>query len=331
MSKLKIGFVGAGGIAQQHLSLMGRFAEEAELAGIVDVNLEAAKAAAQTYGAPFSGQTLDELLPLVDAVLVCVPTFLHADLVSQALRAGKPVFCEKPLARTLDQANAMLAAQEESGSPLQVGFVRRFDAEWLSFCDAVQESRIGRPVVWRDISAGYGPLAPWFNQDELGGGPFLDGCIHNIDFALKMFGPASWVFTHGRTMRPGSTAIDTGSATIRFQSGDELLLAWSWGLPQRCSTGSQFDILGPAGCITWPGSGLQEGERFVIQTEQGARPVAFEGYPLGQAFQDQLGEFIAVARGRVSPRAGAAEGLASLKVALGLLQSARTEAVVHLS
>ena len=333
MSKLRVGVVGAGGIAGAHLPHLQKRSDAVELVGVADVNAEAAGATAAKYGIERHMADFQELIPLCDAVLVCVPTFLHSDIAVAALEANKHVFCEKPMARTLEQADAMLKAAADSGMTLQIGFVRRFDDEWLTWREAVLAAKIGRPVVWRDVAAGAGPIhAPWFTTDELGGGPFLDGCIHNIDFALSTFGPVEWVFTHGRTLRESNTAVDTGTATIRFQSGDELLLAWSWGLPKNCSGGRIFEFLGPKGTLTWPhdeASGA-EGPRFVINTGEAKESVTFPANALTVGFERQMDEFITVAQGHGKPRAGGEEGRASLQVALAILESGRSYQVVRL-
>src|SRR5207248_6763362 len=86
-----------------------------------------------------------ELLPVVDAVVVCVPTHLHSAIAVDALAAGKHVFLEKPLARTMDQAEAIAAAAAKSKAALQVGFVRRFDQAWLGWRDTILANSIGRP------------------------------------------------------------------------------------------------------------------------------------------------------------------------------------------
>jgi myo-inositol 2-dehydrogenase/D-chiro-inositol 1-dehydrogenase len=328
MSKLRVGFIGAGGIAGAHWPHLQKRSDAVELAGVADVNADAAAALAVQAGMPFHTTDARELLARVDAVLICIPTHLHAEIAAEALRAGVAVFCEKPLARTLEQAETIARAERESGTPLQVGFVRRFDEEWLAWRDVVLQEKIGRPVVWRDVAAYSGPPNRWFNQDEQGGGPFLDGCIHNLDFALFTFGPAQWVFCNGRTLNPDHTAIDTGTATVRFQSGDELLLAWSWGLPQGCGGGRVFEFLGPNGTLTWPHDG--EVARFVLNTGGNESDVPFPGDALQQGFARQMDEFIEVAQGKAKPRGGSAEGIASLKLALAIIESARSGQVVVL-
>ena len=331
MSKLRIGVVGAGGITGAHLPHLEQRSDAVELVGVADVNADAAAALAQKYKMPFQTTDYRELLGQVDAVLVCVPTFLHFEVVSAALQAGVAVFCEKPFTRKLEDGETLHQAVTQSATPFQIGFVRRFDDEWLAWGKAVQDEAIGRPVVWRDVAAGPRPSA-WFCQDDLGGGPFLDGCIHNIDFALMTFGPAEWVFCHGRTMGEGNTAIDTGTATIRFRSGDELLLAWSWGLPAGCGGARVFELLGPTGTITWSrySDEYAASPHFVINSGEAQREVAFPGDALHQAFKRQMDEFIEVAQGKAKPRAGTGEGLESLRLALGILDSARSGEVVRL-
>lgn len=333
LAKVRIGVVGAGGISNTHLGILSKRPDEVELVGIADVRIEAAQAAAAKYGAASSTADYHDLLtPAVDAIVVCVPTFLHAEIAAAALRAGKHVFCEKPMARTLDQAVLMVDAARESGKALQCGFVRRFDDEWLAFRTAIRDAKIGRPVIWQNVSAGSGPSAAWFNVDEQGGGPFLDGCIHNIDFALYTFGPAEWAFAHLRTFGQGHTALDTGTASVRFTSGDELMLAWSWGLPSGVSGAGVFQFLGPEGVLSWPrdhepGSDTR---RFIVNRGDQKESVTYPASALNRGYERQMEEFIQVARGEKQPGAGPVEGMESLRLALAILESGRTQQVVRL-
>jgi predicted dehydrogenase len=337
MQKLKVGIIGAGGITEAHLPRLRGRSDDVQLVAITDINTAAAQERADKYGIERVVGSYQELLPLVDAVLICVPTHLHAPIAIAALEAGKAVFCEKPLCRTQEDAAAMQQAVQNSDGVLQVGFVRRFDDEWLTWRDAIRNEKIGRPVVWRDVSAIAGPASPWYYRDEQGGGPFLDGCIHNFDFALYTFGAPQWVFCHGRTFkahREGYTAIDTGTATVRFASGDELLLAWSWGLPDGCSGARVFEMLGPQGTLTWPGNNRQEKDgvvqrHFIANTGENREEIAFPDNALGSAFERQMDEFIAVAQRKQAPRAGVDEGQAALQLALAVLESARSGEIVR--
>ena len=328
MAKLRVGVVGGGAIAGYHLPRLRERAGagDVELAAVADVN-PAARATADKFGVGRFVADYREMLPDVDAVLVCIPTHLHADVAVDVLRAGKHVFLEKPVARTLEQARRIADAAAGSRAAVQVGFVRRFDEEWLAWREAVRSGAIGRPVVWRDAYTGHGPAGAWFNRDDQGGGPFLDGTIHNYDFALHTFGPVAWVQAHLRTMRAGSTALDTGTATLHFASGDELVLLWSWGVPAGVTGTRVFEFLGPAGTITWPRDEPPDAtqRRFVIIRGPDDKPaVRFVKDALTPAFARQMDEFIEVAQGRRVPGAGLAEGVEALRVALAVLESGRT-------
>jgi predicted dehydrogenase len=327
---VKIGIIGGGGIVRAHLPQLQKRSDAVELVALSDVNAQAAQKTAEEYGIPRHTTDYKEWLDDVDAVVIGVPTHLHSQIGIDCANAGKHIFMEKPMTRTREQADALLDAVAKNNVQMQVGFVRRFDDEWLGWRDLILQEKIGRPIVWRDIANGAGPANQWFNIDEMGGGPFLDGCIHNIDFSLFTFGPAEWAFCHGRTLRENNTSVDTGTATVRFQSGDELNLAWSWGLPKGASGNRIFEQIGPRG-VLMP-SNLKGGDypenTFVIDTGEEKETVEYPPAAIQQAFKDQMDEFIEVARGGSTPRAGGAEGLESLKVALAILESARTQKVV---
>ena len=318
MGKLRIGIIGGGGIAKIHLPRLRERDDAVELAGLADVNPSAGRKLADEFHIARFVSDYRELLPLVDAVLICVPTHLHAPIAIDALRAGKAVFCEKPLARTMQQALDIAKVAKEP-TRFQVGFVRRFDQQWLALRDLTNQSRIGRPVVWRDFQSSPGIGVPWFCTEDQGGGPFLDGCVHNYDFALHTFGPAEWVFAHLRTINPKNTALDTGTATVRFESGDELVLTWTWGLPEGSGHFRRMDFLGPEGSIT-----LRDDGNLLLSRGGGSvATIPARKDSLKFAFADQMDEFIEVARGRRPPRVGIDDGVASLRLALAILQSGR--------
>lgn len=329
--KLRIGIIGAGGIMRSHLPRLKERVDAVEVRAVTDLNPQAAQAMAEEFCIPCHTTDFREWLPEVDAVLVAIPTHLHHTVGMEVARAGKALFMEKPLTRTLEQARAVLNAVTESGTPLQVGFVRRFDEHWLGWRDLVQQERIGRPVVWRDATNGWGPKSAWFLADEMGGGPFLDGCIHSYDFALHTFGPAEWVFAHLRTMRTDTSALDTGTVTIRFQSGDELMLACSWGLPRGVGGHRTFEFLGPAGALQFSATGDYRLLRSIGGLEPEVHTIPRPECGLKEAFARQMDEFIAVANRQTLPRAGGTEGLRALELALAVLESGRSGEVVRLA
>lgn len=184
-------------------------------------------------------------------------------------------------------------------------------------------------MVWRDVQSHDGPPSAWYYRDEQGGGPFLDGCIHNHDFALHTFGRAQWAFCHGRSFGAGHSAIDTGTATVHFESGDEMLLAWSWGLPAGCAGASVFELLGPNGVIQWPRpQGDREHPVFAINTGAQIEQVPFPSGALNAAFEAQMEHFLRVCAREETPRATGEDGRNALQIALAILESARSGQVV---
>ena len=150
-----VGVVGAGGfIGQYHLKRLSTVIEGVRIGAVYDINREKCDAIAAQYGA-VSAATAEELIesPDIDAVVVTAWNAAHADLTRKCIAAHKPVFCEKPLATTLEDCAAVVQAEKEAGESLvQVGFMRRFDP---SYADAKQKIRagvIGTPIAFKGVS-----------------------------------------------------------------------------------------------------------------------------------------------------------------------------------
>lgn len=337
MEKVRVGIVGFGQIGPVHLRSYQQFPEKAEVAAVVDL-LDEKLALAKKAGAERVMKDYEEMLAMddVDAVSICIPTYLHRELAERAAAAGKHVFCEKPMAMTAADASAIETACAEAGVKLQLGFVRRFDNEWLKFRDIVQSKTLGDKVVWRSAAASQGAPTPWFFQRELGGGPFMDGAVHNYDFGHYMFGPVKQVTAHGTMLQPERTVMDTGTAVIEYVSGDVLQMMWSWGL-QAGSTGSAaHDVLGREGALLFTGVGkdpLDEaaadtGHLTINRPGGGQEP---HSYAKNDMFRDELESFIDCIREDKPPLVTAEHGKEALKVALAILESAETGRTVPLT
>jgi myo-inositol 2-dehydrogenase/D-chiro-inositol 1-dehydrogenase len=131
--KLHFGIIGAGRIGKVHAETIAFRLPEAETVAITDVNREAAESLAARCGITKIAETSAEIIadPSIDAVLICSPTPTHTDLITQAAKAGKHIFCEKPIAFSLREIDGALAAVKAAGVQLQIGFNRRFDANFM--------------------------------------------------------------------------------------------------------------------------------------------------------------------------------------------------------
>ena len=221
-------------------------AEGCRLLACSDLSVAMRERFAETFPAARTYESAEELLQQDDigAVVVAVPTGYHAEVATAALEAGKAVMVEKPMARTGDECRRLNEVSERTGRLLMVAQCRRYDAHWKSWGELVTDGRLGRPVLWRDISATTNPSG-WYLDDALGGGPLLDGAVHNYDFANWLFGDPVSVVASTVKLDPAITAVDAGSAVVRYGSGDQLAMSWSWsskGLVLR-------DVLGTEGYI----------------------------------------------------------------------------------
>jgi myo-inositol 2-dehydrogenase/D-chiro-inositol 1-dehydrogenase len=158
----------------------------------------------------------------VEAVLVCSSSDTHAALVTEAARAGKAVFCEKPLELDLARIDAVLTVVERAGVPLMLGFNRRFDPDFSRVREIVAEGRIGRPEVLRITSRDPAPPPPEYAA--VSGGMFLDMTIHDFDMARFLLGAeVEEVYAAADALvDPAIGAagdVDTAIVTLRFAGG----------------------------------------------------------------------------------------------------------------
>jgi predicted dehydrogenase len=303
---LSFGVIGCGGMGRHHTGLLHAI-EGARVVACADESKEAADDLAKAFGVPKAFRDYRRLLDAkkIDAVFVCTPTFTHREIVVAAAEAGKQIFCEKPIALTLADGRKMIAACRRNRVQLMIGFVRRHDNHWGKVRELIQAGAIGRPVVWRQCMAGSCPRAPWYMYKDQGGGPLIDGAVHTYDFARHIYGEAKAVWADMTRLRRDRTAWDTGTAAIRFGSGDDLILSWSWGLPSGVSGGSIMDVLGPDGVILFsappdrsPASGArlptgcspEEYGGITIQREGGAAEVV--PFRKNNMFADMVRDYV---------------------------------------
>ncbi|MFN4227174.1 MAG: Gfo/Idh/MocA family protein [Candidatus Ratteibacteria bacterium] len=233
----------------------------------------------------------------------------------------KHIFCEKPIAINLKQAEKMIDECEKNNVIFQIGYVRRFDEEWLKFKELMEERIIGRPVVWHQIWGGNGPSSEWYYDIKKGMGPFVDGAVHSYDFAIYTFGKVKKVKS-SLTKFKNFTSPDTGTAIIEFESGDMLVLYWSWGLPKNVSSCYVHQALGPGGVLIFGGFQDEKGKYFVIKRENQEEkigPIHLNSLSIG--FEKQMEHFIDCVKNNKKPIVGGIDGYESLKVGLNVLKN----------
>jgi myo-inositol 2-dehydrogenase/D-chiro-inositol 1-dehydrogenase len=203
---VRVGVIGVGRIGRMHAELLERQVAGASVAAVQDAHAESARAVGAQLDVPVAASA-EELLAdgAVDAVAICSSTDTHAELIGAAARAGKAIFCEKPVSLDLAEVDRALAAVAEAGVPFQIGFNRRFDPGHQSVRDAVAGGAIGDVHLVRISSRD--PAPPPLAYVKTSGGIFLDMTIHDFDMARYVTG-SEVVDVHAR----GKVRIDPGFA-----------------------------------------------------------------------------------------------------------------------
>jgi myo-inositol 2-dehydrogenase / D-chiro-inositol 1-dehydrogenase len=184
---LNIGVLGVGRIGKMHAELVARQVPGARLAMVQDINGDAAAAVGDELDVPHTTRVDDVLASAgVDAVAICSSTDTHVPLLIAAARAGKAIFCEKPVSLDLAKVDEALAVVYASGVPIQIGFNRRFDPAHASVRAAVVDGSVGDLHIVRITSRD--PAPPPIAYIKVSGGLFLDMMIHDFDMARFITG-----------------------------------------------------------------------------------------------------------------------------------------------
>ena len=194
MDVVRVGIIGAGAIARDvHIPGYLKKGSKVEIVAIADVALERAEEVAKTFAIPHAFGSYEEMLKEVelDAVSVCVPNKFHAEATIVALEAGCHVLCEKPPAMTVEEAESMVKAANDSGKFLTYGFHYRFTPEVeiaKKFIDADELGDIYSARVHAIRRRGIPGWGVFTNKELQGGGPLIDIGVHMLDTALYLMG-----------------------------------------------------------------------------------------------------------------------------------------------
>lgn len=181
--RLNIGIVGAGMIGKVHAENLAYRIPEANPLIIADINEKAARETAARCNIPKMTTDYQEILAdsEIDAVVICSSTDTHARIIGEAAQAGKHIFCEKPIDFSLAKIDQALALVNKAGVKLQIGFNRRFDANFARVRQAITSGEIGEPHLLHIISRDPEPPTPEYVKTS--GGIFMDMTIHDFDMA----------------------------------------------------------------------------------------------------------------------------------------------------
>ena len=327
MRQLNIGIIGCGKIAETHAQALMK-CDDAALVWASDIDEQRVRQFAQNYNIPHYTTNHVEMLnsPEVDAVFVCTPSHLHKDIVISSAKAGKHVFCEKPIALSLKDSSEMIDVCSQLGVHLMIGFVRRKDSQWLKFKELVDNEVLGRPVIWRFIAGTEGPSSVWRFE---AGSVVTEWAIHLFDFASFTFGNVKSVDSSVTSLKSGDKAIDTANVVVTYEHGDQLVLSLTWGLPEGVKSNIFIDAFGTKGVVLWEETVTQNYDvlpgqmsgKFIYRGFCGVENII--EYQKNDMYIDQAEYFIDCIRLNCAPIPGGCEGQLSLETACKVLETGR--------
>lgn len=258
-----------------------------------------------------------------DIVDVCVPTAGHREYVERAASAGKAIFVETPLARTLADCDAMAAAVERAGVPCMAGHVARFSPEYAGAKRLVDAGGVGAPAAIRTARLGampHGANEPnWYADFGQSGGVALDWMVHDFDWLRWTFGPVERVFAKGR--------IDYALATLRFESGAIAHVTGSWAHPSGFR--ATFEIAGDGGIVEYDSA--QSAPLTIARKDGMAVNIAdCQFAPQDNPYFLQLQAFVQALRESIPPPVTVQDAYEATRIALAALESIETGKVVTL-
>ena len=223
--KLRIGLLGAGRIGKLHGTNLQNSVPNAEVVVAADPFMnEAMEEWAASVGIAKTTKNPDEVFadPDIDAVFITSSTDTHADFLIKAAKAGKHIFCEKPIDTNIPRIKEAIAAAEAAGVKLQVGFVRRFDKNHKAVADTAASGELGKRYVVKVTSRD--PEGPPMAYVAVSGGIYMDMAIHDFDMVRYLSGSeVTEVYAMGTVLTdPGYAEyndVDTSIVTLKFENG----------------------------------------------------------------------------------------------------------------
>lgn len=249
---MRVGIIGAGAIARVHAAQWQKL--PVTISACYDRHLDRAEAFCAEYGGQ-AYTTMAELLANVDLVTICTHTDGHKEAVLAAAKARVAIVCEKPFARHIQDAEAMIEACEATNTPLFVAQVLRFFPAYSRAKATVDSGVIGKPGVIRTTRASSYPRpgasfsSPFYTNFARSGGVTLDLAIHDIDFHRWVAGDVERVFARGLAFTNTPNA-DHAYLVLRFRSGAIGHIDANWALPPGVSH-TRLEIAGEHGLIEW--------------------------------------------------------------------------------
>ena len=323
--------LGAGRIGAVHIRNAASLAPKARLVAVADLDRAAARRAAAEAGVAATDPASALADPAVQAVVIATPTPTHAELIAQAAAAGKHILCEKPISPSLAQTRTAMQAAARTGVILQVGYQRRFDAEFARARSAVAAGELGKIRFVRLVGRDH--RVPSLEYLRGSGGQFKDQMVHEFDLARWLLAPdrIEEVYATGSALVDAAIAgfddVDTSLVVLRFASGAMGAIDDSreaiYGYDVR------GELHGSGGLMLVGQQRLHNGS--VLGAAAATPDVDSFIERFAQAYRAELEDFVEAIVDKRAPRVGGNDDLEAMRLAIAADRSFRLRRPVRLA
>lgn len=333
---VKFGIIGAGRMGNTHASYLGTF-DGAKIVAVYDPKPEAAQAMHDKYGAAICSSP-EEVAKAADCVVVSSPTYCHQDGIRAAIKAGKDLFCEKPLCRDFKTADDMLKLGKNYSKLFAIGFVRRHMLKTIKLKGLLEQNFLGKLRFCNvELPLGCFKRLPgdWFTDFDKSGGVIIDMLAHHVDLANWFFGPAARVYAQGDmldTKQP--LPADHVASIVTYKNGVICNFMCNW---QRFGRNAELmEIYGEKGALVMDGGPNLtyyplNGEKQEIQIGPvKADGAGVEEVNVADGYGCQMVNLLHYMKGEKKVFPTVADGYNSLMVGKAMIESAQTGNVVKI-
>ncbi len=334
MTKLKLGVIGTGRIGKVHIATLVQNVPQAEVIAIADTDLKSANEVASRFGVTSVFSNYMDVIrhPDVEAVVICSPTNTHAKYLVDAAKAGKHIFCEKPVDLSLEVIKDALEEVKKAGVKLMVGFNRRFDPNFAKVKQLVTDGKIGEPHILKITSRD--PAPPPAEYSAVSGGMFMDMTIHDFDMARYIAGSeVTEVYTKASVMvdpaigRAGD--VDTAIIILTFENGAMGVIDNSrkavYGYDQR------VEIFGSKGMVCTDNNFPENHRYYSTDGIHGSLPLNFFMDRYIEAYANEMKIFCDAVMNNLQLPVSGIDGLMSVAIAIAAKKSHLEHRPVKLS
>ncbi len=318
MSPFRLAVVGAGRCGMVHAANARRWVSAAELACIVDADPARADEAGKELAVPSYASLEDALAhEPFDGVVITTPTFTHPEIAVLAAGSAKHVFCEKPMALTVEECDEMTAAAAAAGVVLQIGFVRRFQPEFVEAKRRIEAGEIGEPMIVKSLTRGPGLPPAWAHELERSNGMLAEVNSHDFDCTRWLVGSEiERVYAETANFKGADRGVtaadfyDNAVVALRFASG--ALGTIDGTCPVDVGYDARVEVLGTEGLL------VVGDHRALALLEIRARGTGevptYASWPqrFEWGYREELRGFVEAAAGDREPAAGGADGRAAV-------------------